>query len=57
MMCVATANWTLFTDIPSPAQYVMLNSTIGCIFAEWKQPIAVHVGYPLSTLAFYGDGA
>jgi hypothetical protein len=30
-MCAAIANWTLFTDIPSPAQYVMLNSTIGCI--------------------------
>jgi hypothetical protein len=29
MMCAATVNWTLFTDIPSPTQYVMLNSTIG----------------------------
>src|SRR5690349_9003245 len=32
MMCAATVNWTLFTDIPSPAPYVMLNSTIGYIF-------------------------
>jgi len=30
--CVRRANWTLFTDISSPAQYVMLNSTILCIF-------------------------
>src|SRR5262249_36253655 len=28
-MCAATVNWTLFTDIPSPAQYVMLKGTIG----------------------------
>src|SRR5215813_8529838 len=28
-MCVATVNWTLLTDISSPAEYVMLNSTIG----------------------------
>jgi hypothetical protein len=32
MMCAATVNWTLLTDIPSPAQYVMLNGTIGYIF-------------------------
>jgi len=28
-MCTATANWTLFTDIRSPAEYVMLKGTIG----------------------------
>src|SRR5271169_330268 len=30
MMCAATVNWTLLTDMSSPTQYVMLNSTIGC---------------------------
>jgi hypothetical protein len=29
MMCAATANWTLFTDILSPVEYVMLKDTIG----------------------------
>jgi hypothetical protein len=29
MMCAATLNWTLFTDIPSPVRYVMLKGTIG----------------------------
>src|SRR5258706_1635099 len=29
MMCAATVNWTLVTDITSPAHYVMLKSTIG----------------------------
>src|SRR6266436_4613901 len=29
MMCAATVNRTLFTDMPSPTQYVMTNSTIG----------------------------
>src|ERR1700719_4677871 len=32
MMCAATENWTLFTDMTSPAHYVMLKSTIGCTF-------------------------
>src|SRR5882724_4638222 len=32
MMCAATVNWTLLTDVTSPAQYVMLNSTIGYTF-------------------------
>ena len=30
MMCVATANWTLFTDIGRLLQYVMLRVTFGC---------------------------
>src|SRR5579862_7985257 len=37
-MCAATVNWTLFTDISSPANYVMLNSTISCIFFASKVP-------------------
>jgi hypothetical protein len=28
-MCAATVNWTLFTDMPSLAHYVMLKSTVG----------------------------
>jgi hypothetical protein len=32
MMCAATVNWTLFTDITSPAHYVMLKSTISYTF-------------------------
>src|SRR5260370_39153019 len=32
MMGAATVNWTLFTDTPSPPQYVMLNGTIRYIF-------------------------
>src|SRR5215472_5112297 len=32
MMWAATVNWTLLTDITSPAQYVMLNSTFGYTF-------------------------
>src|SRR5580765_4619741 len=32
IMCTATVNWTLFADMTSPAQYVMLNCTIGFIF-------------------------
>src|SRR5271155_497511 len=32
MMCAATVNWTLLADMLSPAQYVMLNSTIGYNF-------------------------
>src|SRR5882762_4030453 len=31
MMCAATVNWTLLTDIPSLVQYVMPNGTIGYI--------------------------
>src|SRR6266852_2004149 len=40
MMCAATVNWTLFTDIPSPTHYVMLNSTISYIqfFAPRDRP-------------------
>src|ERR1700730_793884 len=30
MMCAATANWTLFTDMRYPLQYVMLRVTFGC---------------------------
>src|SRR3984957_12857147 len=30
MMCVATANWTLFADIGASLQYVMLRVTFGC---------------------------
>src|SRR6266404_160490 len=40
MMCAATVNWTLLTDIRSPAQYVMLNSTIGYTFF-WSQVPAI----------------
>src|SRR6266567_698744 len=29
IMCASTGNWTLFTDITSPAHYVMLKGTIG----------------------------
>src|SRR5258707_13323717 len=38
MMWAASVNWTLFTDIPSPAQYVMLNGTIGYIFLRQLRP-------------------
>src|SRR5215469_11282511 len=40
MMCAATANWTLFTDMPSPAQYVMLKGTIGC--KAWYRGLISH---------------
>src|SRR5260370_22984443 len=36
MMCTATVNWTLFTDMISPVQCVMLIVTIGCIFVYFQ---------------------
>jgi len=36
MMCAATVNWTLFTDMIFPVKYVMIIVTISCTFIQKK---------------------
>src|SRR5271170_1892476 len=43
MMCAATVNWTLLADMLSPAQYVMLNSTIGYNFLGGGETERSHI--------------
>jgi hypothetical protein len=38
MMCAATVNWTLFTDMMFPVKYVVIIVTIGCTLIQKNRP-------------------
>jgi hypothetical protein len=52
-MCVATLNWTLFTDTASYLGYVMLIITIGRrLFSQAELLLHLHVVKTISLLRF-----